>query len=252
MNRDETISVIIPAFNSAGFIAEAIRSVLQQTVPPQEITVVDDGSTDDTESVVKQFKKKVQYVYQDHAGVASARNKGLELSTGDFITFIDADDIWLRNKIEVQLEHFEQNPETELVIGFLQRVYKGCNNESAEIFDGDESGIFVLQLGSTVIRKEVFIKVGYFDEQMKLSEDLDWFLRARETEINVEVHEDVVQFYRQHEENITKDRAATNSYMLKAFKKSLERRRESGNDAPIGLSSFKNLDQIIEFWGVKK
>ncbi len=248
MSRDEKISVIIPAYNSAGYLSEAIESVLQQTVPPQEIIVIDDGSTDDTESVAKQFKNKVHYVYQEHAGVAVARNKGLQKSKGDLITFIDADDIWLKDKIELQLHLFQQNPEAEMIIGFLQRVYGKCNEGSLKVFDKDESGIFVLSLGSTLIRKDVFEKVGNFDEELALSEDLDWFLRAREAEIRVDVHEEVVQLYRQHEDNTTKDKLATNHYMLRAIKKSLDRRRGFGGDFSLALPSFKNLDQIIEFW----
>lgn len=248
MNRDEIISVIIPAYNSAVYLSEAIESVLQQTVPPQEIIVVDDGSTDNTRSVVKKFMDDVQYVYQENAGVATARNKGLDISKGDLITFIDADDIWLKNKTELQLELFQQNPQLEMIIGFLQRVQKNCTEDSFKVFDRDGSGIFVLSLGSTLIRREVFRKVGCFDEEMRLSEDLDWFLRAREAGINVEVQEDVVQLYRQHDSNTTKNRLTTNRYMLRAFKKSLKRRRESGEGFSTDLHSFKNLDEIIEFW----
>lgn len=248
MNRDEIISVIIPTFNSGKFIAEAIKSVLQQTVPPQEIIVVDDGSTDETESVVMQFKDDVQYVYQEHAGVAAARNEGLGLSQGDLITFIDADDIWLNNKIELQLQLFEQNPETELVIGFLQRVYKDCNDKSAKIFAGDESGIFVLSLGCTLIREKVFEQVGNFDEELTMSEDFDWFLRTRELGIKAEVHCDTVQLYRQHESNTTKDKLETNRYFLKAFKKSLDRRRKQGlTDLKIPHSP-NDIDEMSNFW----
>lgn len=246
--KKDKISVIIPAYNAEKYLSDAIVSVLKQTVPVDEIIVVDDGSTDGTKTIAQEFNKNVQYVYQENKGVAAARNKGLNLSKGDFITFIDADDIWLKNKIELQLQLFKKTPEAEMIIGFLQRVYKESNEEFFKVFDGDEPGIFVLQLGSTLIRKEVFKKVGNFDEEMTLSEDLDWFLRSREEGINVEVHEDVVQLYRQHEKNITKNRKVTNSFMLKAFKKSLERRRETGDDFSIGMPSFKNLDEIAKFW----
>jgi glycosyltransferase involved in cell wall biosynthesis len=250
--KKDKISVIIPAYNAEKYLRDAVESVLKQTVPVDEIIVVDDGSTDGTKTVAKEFKEYVTYVYQENKGVAAARNRGLHQSTGHFITFIDADDIWLKNKIELQLQLFKKTPELEMIIGFLQRVYKESNEEFFKIFDGDEPGIFVLQLGSTLIRKEVFKKVGSFDEEMTLSEDLDWFLRSREVGINVEVHEDVVQLYRQHEKNITKNRKATNSFMLKAFKKSLERRRETGEDFSIGMPLFKNLDEIVKFWKKNK
>lgn len=250
-NKDK-ISVIIPAYNAEKYLSDAIESVLKQTIAVDEIIVVDDGSADGTKTIAQGFNGIVQYVYQENKGVAAARNKGLNLAKGEFITFIDADDIWVKNKIELQMQLLKKTPEVEMLIGFLQRVYKESAGASFKVFDGDESGIFVLQLGSTLIRREVFKKVGKFDEEMALSEDLDWFLRCREVGIDVEVHEDVVQFYRQHEKNITKNRRVTNSFMLKAFKKSLERRRKTGNDFSIGIPSFKNLDEIAKFWKAKK
>lgn len=252
MNRDDIISVIIPVYNSERYLTEAIESVLRQSVPPQEIIVVDDGSTVETTSVINNFSNKVRYVYQKKSGVAAARNRGLELSKGDLIAFIDADDIWLKNKIELQLHLIHQNPKVELIIGFLKRVFKKDNKDLFKVFDGDESGIFVMQLGSTLIRREVFRKVGNFDEGMKMSEDLDWFLRVRESGVNVEVHKEVVQLYRQHEKNTTKDKSAGNHYMLKAFKKSLDRRRKSGFPDVKIPNSQSDMDEIVKFWQYKQ
>jgi glycosyltransferase involved in cell wall biosynthesis len=245
------ISVIIPVFNGERFIAEAIQSVLKQEYKPLEIIVIDDGSTDGTADLVKIFEGNIRYFYQPNAGISSARNKGLELAKGELISFIDADDVWAKNKLEIQTRLFENNPEAELVIGFLVRSpFIGCeklwtmNPESMK-------GIFATQLGSTLIKNEVFQKVGLFDEEMQQAEDLDWLMRVREAGIGVLVHKDIVQFYTMHDKNVTNDRKLSNFYMLKAYKKSLDRRRKSGNESFLNIPKLGNFDELFEYWHTK-
>lgn len=98
-----TITVIIPTFNRAAWLPETVRSVLSQTVSPLEILIVDDGSTDDTEAVCGQFPEPVRYIRQDNAGVGAARNRGAAEARGDWLAFLDSDDLWTTDKLEVQL-----------------------------------------------------------------------------------------------------------------------------------------------------
>lgn len=247
----EKISVIIPAYNAGRFLPQAIDSIHKQTHKPHEIIVVDDGSDDNTETVVKNITGNIHYHFQENTGVASARNQGLELATGDLITFIDADDIWVKNKIEIQLNLLKNTPQVDIVIGFLRRVAMNEYNSTNKIYEDQKSGVFALQLGSALIRKGVFQKVGNFDEKMKMSEDLDWFLRVKESKIDVFIHDDVVQYYRQHENNITRDHITTKHSMLKAFKKSLDRRRKAGIKKPDFLPTFDNLEKIKNYWESK-
>lgn len=245
----EKISVVIPSYNTGKSLPRAIESIQKQTCRPDEIIVVDDGSEDDTKSVVKNIPGDIQYHFQENKGVASARNKGLDLATGDLITFIDADDIWVENKIEIQLDLLKKKPEADVIIGFLQRIYPINNKTSAgNNYNYEEEAQFALSLGCALIRKKVFKRVGLFNEDMKLSEDLDWFLRVRESNINVFVHDDIVQYYRQHNNNITQDGITTKRYMLKAFKKSLDRRRKAGGVMADFLPSFDNLEEIKKYW----
>jgi glycosyltransferase involved in cell wall biosynthesis len=110
------ISVIIPAYNACKFIAEAIESVLNQTFPAHEIIVVDDGSTDGTgEFVEKQFGDKVRLIQQGNKGQGAARNAGIKVATGNIFQFLDADDLLLPNKFEVQLDFWRRNPEFDIV-----------------------------------------------------------------------------------------------------------------------------------------
>src|SRR5215472_561278 len=105
------ISVIIPAYNHARFLTPAIESVLSQTMEPSEIVVVDDGSTDETSSVLGTFGRQIRVVRQKNQGVAAARNRGAELATGEYLAFLDADDLWLPRKLEMQLNRFESESE---------------------------------------------------------------------------------------------------------------------------------------------
>ncbi|MEM2567120.1 MAG: glycosyltransferase family A protein, partial [Candidatus Bathyarchaeia archaeon] len=114
--KDPKISVIIPAYNARKFIAEAIESVLDQTFPAHEIIVVDDGSTDGTgEFVRKHYGSRVEVIQQENKGISAARNIGVVEATGNILQFLDADDLLLSNKFEVQLNFWQRNPEFDIV-----------------------------------------------------------------------------------------------------------------------------------------
>src|SRR5688572_22302626 len=111
----QTVSVVIPTYNYGRFIAVAIESILRQTRPPLEIIVVDDGSTDETASVVESFGDAVKYVRQENAGVCAARNRGAAESRGDVIAFLDSDDSWEPTALERQVPFFDQDENIGLV-----------------------------------------------------------------------------------------------------------------------------------------
>lgn len=111
------ISVIIPTYNRARLVCEAIHSVLQQRVEVAEIIVIDDGSTDDTRSAIARFGRRCRYVYQTNQGPAAARNAGMALARGDVIALLDSDDVWLPKKTAMELLLFEQYPQAEMLAG---------------------------------------------------------------------------------------------------------------------------------------
>ena len=116
------VTVIIPVYNGEEYLAEDIESVLGQTYHPLEIIVVDDGSTDDTATVASRFKELVRYIYQPNSGPAAARNRGLKMARGEVIGFVDADDLWVENKLDLQLGLLADNPSVQIVIGFAHTV----------------------------------------------------------------------------------------------------------------------------------
>ncbi len=113
----EAVSVIIPTYNSAAILPDAVDSVLCQTQPPAEIVIVDDGSCDETPIVCAAYAGRARYLRQENAGASAARNTGIAASTGDWLAFLDADDLWEPHKLERQLEALAQNPEADFAVG---------------------------------------------------------------------------------------------------------------------------------------
>ena len=193
---DHLVSVIMPAYNYGRYIGEAIGSVLSQTYDNLEIVVVDDGSTDNTCEVVGGFigklKRKVRYYYQKNKGPGAARNFAIKEARGEYLAFLDADDLWLPDKLKLQMEMFAGNPD----IGFIHTNYKLFNAEGEIVnyrfgitsLSQLSGNIFPYLLreniinGSTIIaRKALLIEAGGFAEEY-LSEDyILWLKMARKS-----------------------------------------------------------------------
>ena len=227
------VSIIIPVFNGERFLREAVESVLAQKYSPVEIIIVDDGSTDGTATVARSFPETVRYLHQTNHGPAAARNRGIEQAQGDLIAFADADDLWPSHKLELQLPYLIRDSKIDIVLGRIQQVLLS-ETQAKEI--GDPA--FSVNLGSAVIRRSCFERVGLFDETMRYSEDVDWFMRAREGAAAIMTIDAVTLFYRQHEQNMTRGKSTSELNVLKALKKSLDRRREQTGFASA-LPNFK-------------
>lgn len=205
------VSVIIPTYNYGRFIGEAIESVLLQTYPIAEIIVVDDGSSDKTEESVKKFGEKVLYIKQKNAGVCAARNNGVANSSGNFIAFLDADDIWFPEKIKKQITKFNEDAE----IGLVHCGMREFNSETGETIslrlEGEEGWVAddlllfekptVNVSGSAIIiSRKAFDEVGGFDTNLIVAEDWDFCYRiARKFKVGF-VREALVN-YRSHGKN---------------------------------------------------
>ncbi len=184
------ISVIIPTYNRAQFLGEAIRSVLDQDYFVQngpssfELLVVDDGSTDDTADIVRTFENDLKYVFQQHRGVSAARNHGLELARGDYIAFLDSDDLWKREKIGVQMSFMKAFPEAMVCCTEEMWIRKGKfvnpqkkhRKYSGWIFD-KVLPLCLLSLSSAMFKSELFAEIGRFDEELPACEDYDLGIR---------------------------------------------------------------------------
>ena len=208
------VSVVIPAYNSARFIGEALQSVFDQTFKDYEIIVVDDGSTDSTKQVIDRYGNKIRYVFQQQGGQAKARNRGIRDSLGRFIAFLDADDVWLPLKLEKQVCMFHRCSElamvfTENSIFNESGVCRTSLGKGEKLMKGDVAKNIFLHSGvltSTVmVRSEVFDKIGLFEEELRLAEDDNMWIRiAANSEVAL-INEPLVG-YRIHPDEITSDR----------------------------------------------
>jgi glycosyltransferase involved in cell wall biosynthesis len=226
------VSVVIPVFNGERFLREAVQSVLDQEYSDVEIIIVDDGSTDGTANVARSLPETVRYLHQRNQGPAAARNRGIEHARGSLIAFADADDLWPADKLALQLPYLISDPKTDIVLGRIQQVRLSETDTGHTRAEEFAEPAFSVNLGSAIIRKSVFERVGLFDETMRYSEDVDWFLRAREAGAAIVTIDAVTLLYRQHEQNMTRGKSTSELNVLKALKRSLDRRRERTGFAP--------------------
>jgi glycosyltransferase involved in cell wall biosynthesis len=245
-NRPFFVSVIIPVYNGEQFIAEAIDSILAQQYDPLEIIIVDDGSTDATPDVITPYKNSVRYIRQANRGAASACNTGLTAAQGDMIGFLDADDLWTRNRLREQLPYFTQKPELDIVLGLVQIMRNSALPEDSGLSTPVESPEIAMHLGCSLFRKRVFTIVGSFDETPAVgwTYDWDWFMRARELDIEMLILPHTTMYYRRHTGNITLQVERGNRYTLEMLRKSIDRRRrldEQGN-----AKSLPDLRQFLK------
>ncbi len=215
------IDVVIPVYNGANFIIDALNSVISQTLKPQNIFVIDDGSTDNTEEVVKNYASSstlpVTYIKKENGGPNSARNIGVQKSSADFLTFLDADDIWNRTKLEKQIALFKEStfPNLGLVYcDYCSVNEKGVLIEGAYHVEPSMSGKVFTQLlqknvisgsaSAVMIKRECFDSVGFFDEALRASEDWDMWLRIAE-KYDIDFVKEVLVNIRFHDKNAQKD-----------------------------------------------
>lgn len=217
------ISVIIPAYNAAGFLADAIASIQAQHYTPLEIIVVDDGSTDATAQVAAKFNDAV-YIHQENGGPAAARNTGIGLARGDIIAFLDADDLFPPGSLSALLDHLNAGSHSQAVMG---RVQVFLRDAPAGEFKPYRTPGYITSLPAGLYRKNLFAQIGLLDTALRQGEDVDWFLRAREAGVTIETIEATTLYYRLHENNLTRDRQQNQKFFVAALKRSLDRRRRS-------------------------
>ena len=221
------VSCIVPVFNGERYVAEALDSILAQTYRPLEVIVVDDGSTDGTAEVVAQYDDPVRYYRQSNAGPAAARNTGLTMAQGAFVAFLDADDLWHAEKLSRQMVRFADRPQLDLCVTHIQNFWIPEMEQEAKQFHDDRfsqplPGYLTVTL---LARRAVFDTFGPFDPTVRHAEDVDWFLRAKEQQIVMELLPDTLVYRRMHQANMTREVVAGREALLRVTKAALDRRR---------------------------
>ncbi len=199
------ISCIVPVFNGARFLREAIASIRGQTYPSIEVIVVDDGSTDETPELLRSLD--VSHVRQGNAGPASARNRGVRMSSGHYLAFLDADDVWHPEKLERQMSRFAARPELSLCLAHQQPFWVDeMKHEEQRLRETDHPFArvhpgYVCQ--AMLMPRSTFDEVGPFDESLRIGEDTEWLMRAERAGVVREVLSDVLVYRRMHQNNLS-------------------------------------------------
>ncbi|MFQ6116408.1 MAG: glycosyltransferase [bacterium] len=178
-------SVIIPSYNRLPFLKEAVESVLNQSYRNFELIVVDDGSTDGTKEFAAGLGDQIKYVYQKSGGPGSARNRGIREAGGRFITFLDSDDLWHRDKLNVEIGFMKSHPKAMVCYTDEIWIRRGVRVNQRKKHQKYSGWIFdrclplcIVSPSSVLMRREFFDEVGYFDESLPVCEDYDLWLRA--------------------------------------------------------------------------
>jgi glycosyltransferase involved in cell wall biosynthesis len=228
MKNSPLVSVIIPVFNYDRYLGDAIESVLGQTHQNLDVIVVDDGSTDRSGEVAKSFAAKgVRYSPQEHTGIGETRNRGVELARGDYLAFLDADDRWPDEKLERQLQAFDNDPALEMVFGQAVQLQNGPEWEAGVKDKKVAAGSLVpgMVAGTMLIKRDAFFRVGKFPGGLKVGEFVDWYARAVELQVRSLVLPDLFLWRRIHDSNQgIRERQSVSDY-ARVLKAKLDRKR---------------------------
>ncbi|HEX7025491.1 MAG TPA: glycosyltransferase [Gemmatimonadales bacterium] len=241
MTTGPFVSVVIPVFNAERHLASTLDSVLRQGHDRLEIIVVDDGSTDGSAAIAARCGGPVRCLFQPNRGPPAARNAGFRMARGELIAFLDADDLWSEDRLAVQLGLLARHPDADLVAGRFQWVRDEALPGEAPRLTPRAAPRHPLSLGTALLRRRLFTTVGELDESLRLNDDVDWYLRARELGVAMLLHEEVVLWYRRHERNITNDQERGREFYLTALKKSLDRRRAHPLDVAAPLPGWSDF-----------
>lgn len=225
------VSVIIPTYNYGRYLIEAVESVLNQTYKDFELIVVDDGSTDNTREVLKPYLHRLRYMYQENQGISAARNRGFQESTGEYIAYLDADDVWLPEKLAKQIPLLDEDPSLGFVCGATHEMdqdgkifhLRNKPRRSEDTFESLFRKNFIPTL-TVVIRRSCLETVGGFDTSLPLSQDYDMWLRLAKRYKFVYWNIPLAK-YRVHANNISKNQ----SQRLRSHLKIISKKEISGD-----------------------
>ncbi|HMQ53549.1 MAG TPA: glycosyltransferase family A protein [Anaerolineae bacterium] len=221
-----SITVIIPVYNAALYLAEAMTSVLTQTHPPDEVLVIDDGSTDDSAAIARRFEARVQLVQQPNQGAAASRNRGVALAQGQVLAFLDADDVWLPDKLARQLAALTTTPAPDIILGQVEQFRSP--DLPAEIHFADEGRVMNgLHVGAMLIPAGSFQQVGPFRSDLAVGEFIDWYSRAMAHSLSSLILPEVVMRRRLHGQNLMRRTQSVAGSYLKLLREAAARHKEA-------------------------
>lgn len=246
------VDVIIPAFNSANWVADAVKSALNQTLPASRIIVVDDGSTDDTPEVLDRFGSRVEILSHTwNRGLPAARNTGIKAGESELVAFLDADDVWARDKLEKQVKEFQGDEPPGLCYTSIVecdrdlspfRLRKFRRRQREMVFDELFVNAFPIPPSTVMVRRSVFETCGLFDESMLKAQDYEFWLRVA-MRYTISCLEEPLCYRRVHGGSITSCSYYEKDlhYSFRAFELCSEAAQRAGVALPMGVRERKVL-----------
>lgn len=247
------VSVIITTYNRASMLGEAINSVLSQQYTDLELIVVDDGSTDETKEVLSLYTPHLTYTYQEHQGVSAARNRGVECAQGDYLAFLDSDDLWLPNKLYVQMKFMENHPNA--LICYTEEIWirRGMRVNPMKKHKKYSGMIFeyclplcIISPSSVLIARSLLEEAGGFDEELEVCEDYDLWLRISACYPIYLIDTPLIIKRGGHEDQLSKKMSGQDRFRIKALVKLLEGDCLSANQREL---AWKELNRKCEIYG---
>jgi len=221
-----SVSVVIPAWNAASTVGEALGSVARQRPLPDEIVLVDDGSTDGTADAARRAHAGVRVVTQARSGAAAALNRGIEACRSSLLAFLDADDRWSPDKLALQLGRLERAPAAHGILGRVETfLCPGLGAETASRYRLPEGPEVAWLTGALLVRRDALQRVGPFAEELLAGFAIDWFDRARVAGLRLEIPEQTVLYRRIRPGSLSHRSPGTNRAYLEMARRALLRRR---------------------------
>jgi glycosyltransferase involved in cell wall biosynthesis len=231
--KSALISCIVPVFNGERYLGETLDSILAQTYRPLEIIVVDDGSTDGTAAVAARYDQRIHYLRQPNAGEAKARHSGLSAARGEFIAFLDADDLWHPDKLTRQIFRLSERPDIDLCFTCFQNFWvpELADEERRYHRQPLSQAQSAWSISTFLSHRSAFSKFGTFiddDSWPAGGTSMLWYLRAAERGAVIEVLPEVLMYRRFHSANLSRTNVVESLFpILKAWR-DYQRRRQNG------------------------
>jgi glycosyltransferase involved in cell wall biosynthesis len=241
MTSARLVSIVAPAHNAAGFLDSWIASIEGQRYAPMEAVLVDDGSSDHLAERAGRCPSWVRYIRQENQGPAAARNTGIRTARGDYLAFLDLDDVWAPGHLRRAVAALERDPQAGIAQGLIRNV---VSDESGRVYYCSRAYRF-LNLGAAVFRRSVFERCGLFDHRLRFAEDFDFITRCWEQGIRKLNLEDVSLLYHRHGGNMTNGRSTVDLGAIRVYKLHLDRVRAGVAPADSGARLQVGFPQYI-------
>jgi glycosyltransferase involved in cell wall biosynthesis len=222
------LSIIIAVYNQERYLVEAIESVLDQDFDDREIIVVDDGSTDRSAEIARSFSG-IRLIQQTNQGHAAALNTGIRNARAELLGFVDGDDRWEPNTLSLRVSKFDEDPNLAMTHGRLLEFISPELEKTGMTFTRARGlSTKAPVCGATLMRRDTWLRVGPFDEDLRLGAFMDWLKRARDLGIGAFVHDEILLNRRVHDANTTRLAVNARSDYAKLVKRILDRKRQAG------------------------